>query len=194
MTDDPTDPLARLRLHRPLDAAEPAPRRAAVAAVLRPGPRGHEVLLMKRAERPGDPWSGQIALPGGRAEPIDADLAATARREVLEEVRLDLAADAELLCRLAALRARAQGKLLELDVTPFVFRLLRPVDAVPDRVEAQAVFWLPLAAAARGELDAQHPYEHGGARLQLPAWRFEGHLVWGMTHRMLQGLVRAAGF
>lgn len=194
MTADPDDPLERLRRHRAPDPTEPASRQAAVAAVLRPGRRGHEVLLMQRAERPGDPWSGQVALPGGRAEAHDPDLLATAHREVLEEVRLDLAADGELLCRLEALRARARGKLLDLFVTPFVFRLLRPVDALPDRIEAQAVFWLPLAAAARGELDARVPYEHEGALLQLPAWRFEGHLVWGMTHRMLRGLVQAAGF
>src|SRR6478752_6570976 len=62
---------------------------AAVAAVLVPSPDA--VLLIRRAERAGDPWSGHMALPGGRREPEDADLVETARRETFEEVGLQLA-------------------------------------------------------------------------------------------------------
>ena len=40
-----------------------------------------EILLMRRAQREGDRWSGQIGLPGGHAEDFDEDLVATARRE-----------------------------------------------------------------------------------------------------------------
>ena len=147
---------------------------------------------MRRAERDGDPWSGQISLPGGRAEPGDADLLATALRETREEVNLDLATDAELLCRLEALRARTRGRLLDMDVTPFVFGLLRSVETRPDLVEAHSVFWLPLTCAARGELDEEYALEHEGALHRLPAWRFDSHVVWGMTHRMLTELLRAA--
>lgn len=62
---------------------------AVVAVVLRPGPGGWEVLLCRRAERAGDPWSGHISLPGGRVEPIDREVADTGRRETIEEVGLD---------------------------------------------------------------------------------------------------------
>ena len=162
--------------------------------MLRSGALGPELLLMRRAERAGDPWSGQVSLPGGRRQPEDADLLATALREAREEVGLDLAADAELLCRLAPLRARTRGRLLDLDVTPFAFRLGRAVEATPDQVEARAVFWLPLARAARGELDDEVELVHEERALRLPAWRFDEHVVWGMTHRMVTRLMTVAGW
>src|SRR5262245_39852984 len=45
---------------------------AAVVAMVRPGRGGAELLLIERAEHPDDPWSGHMALPGGRYEPCDA--------------------------------------------------------------------------------------------------------------------------
>ena len=64
---------------------------AAIAVTLRMGEREPELLLIKRSEHEGDPWSGHVACPGGRREPGDADLAATAMRETLEETGIDLA-------------------------------------------------------------------------------------------------------
>src|SRR5262245_1701845 len=56
-------------------------RQAAVAAILRDKPHGTEVLLIRRAARDGDPWSGHMAFPGGQREPEDRDLLTTAERE-----------------------------------------------------------------------------------------------------------------
>src|SRR5437868_134308 len=70
---------------------EMAPRRAAVAAVLRQGEIEPEVLFIHRAEHPLDPWSGHMAFPGGRVEPQDASEQAAAERETEEEVGLRLA-------------------------------------------------------------------------------------------------------
>ncbi|HEU4700285.1 MAG TPA: NUDIX domain-containing protein, partial [Gemmatimonadales bacterium] len=80
---------AGLAAHRPVTANDPTLRWAAVALVVTPAP--DSMLLIRRAERAGDPWSGHMALPGGRHSRGDADLAATAMRETAEEVgvRLD---------------------------------------------------------------------------------------------------------
>ena len=199
-----------LEAHR-FEAPEPLDRRAAVAIVLhfsrgagsteadleqgaeedadRGLGEGPEVLLMKRVVRAGDPWSGQISLPGGRMEPEDDDLLATAIRETHEELGVALHESAEVWGELEPLRARARGKIVPLDVSPFVFLAHgRPRFHVPGD-EAEDAFWFPLRQAASGSLDVPYYLEHEGQRLKLPSWSFEGHTVWGMTHRILSGLI-----
>ena len=78
----------RLAEHRPRVEDDPELLWAAVAIVLAPDPDA--VLLIRRAERAGDPWSGHMALPGGRYEPKDPDLLGTALRETVEEVGVAL--------------------------------------------------------------------------------------------------------
>lgn len=96
-----------------------AGRCAAVAVLLHDEPLGPRVLLMKRAERVGDPWSGHISLPGGGYEPRDVDLLQTSIRETHEELGIDLSG-ARLLGKLPALHPRTSGPK-GLEVTPFVF-------------------------------------------------------------------------
>jgi 8-oxo-dGTP pyrophosphatase MutT (NUDIX family) len=174
--------------------AEPEPggpgRRAAVALVLRTRPQT-EVLLMRRTERAGDRWSGQIGLPGGHADAGDRDLVATALREAREEVGLDLARDARLLGHLVPVQAKARGTLLEMWITPFVFHARAELAPVPGP-EAVETFWLPLERARSGELAAVHRYQRGDEERVLPAWRFEGRVVWGLTYEILSALLRLA--
>jgi 8-oxo-dGTP pyrophosphatase MutT (NUDIX family) len=159
-------------------------RRAAVAAVLRETDGDLEVLLMRRVERIGDRWSGQISLPGGHVEPTDADVVAAAIRETREEVGLDLAHDTEVLGELTPLQALARGRRVDLWITPVVF-LYSGAGALTLGPEADDAFWLPLGAVRRGELDAEHRYEHEGTIHPLPSWRFGERVVWGLTHRIL---------
>lgn len=161
---------------------------AAVAALLRPGPDGAEVLLMQRAQRAGDPWSGHVSLPGGRREPGDPDLATTAMREAHEELAVELAAHAALVGVLPTVPATAKGKILPMSITPFVFVQRTPV---APRVSAEAVghFWMPLDAAARGAFDDVLPYQTPTTVLNLPCWRYDGHAVWGLTYRVVRSLL-----
>ena len=90
--------LARAVARRPSLQLEPddrtLARQAATALVLRPRTDDAlELLFIKRAEWAGDPWSGQVAFPGGRHEPHDPDLLTTSVRETQEETGIDLAAD-----------------------------------------------------------------------------------------------------
>jgi len=179
--------LARL----PVPEPEHAPARRAAVAVplsLAGEPR---VLLMRRVAREGDPWSGQVSLPGGGRAPGDPDLRATAVRETREEVGVDLDREAEYLGPLAPLRARARGAVLDMDVSPFVFALRGEI-APRVGAEAEEAFWLPLERVLRGELDHVHVYRHAdGSARELPAWRFEERVVWGMTHSILSALLDA---
>jgi 8-oxo-dGTP pyrophosphatase MutT (NUDIX family) len=166
---------------------------AAVAAVLREG-AGHdggggaEVLLIRRAEREGDPWSGHMAFPGGRRDPGDADLLATALRETREEVGLDLGARGTLLGRLDDLQAISRSRPTGMTITPFVFSLSGEVALTFDPEEVAEALWVPLAPLARGEGAGTVVYEREAGPVELPCWRVGGRVVWGLTHRMLQAL------
>ena len=167
--------------------AERDRRRAAVAVLLHDEPVGPRVLLMKRAEREGDPWSGHISLPGGRFDAADPDLFAAAVRETREELGLDLVG-ARYLGQLPALMPRMAGPN-GIEVTPFVF--LTDVAVEPQcGPEALAAFWLPLESAAAGHYDGTYTYP--GSAMTFPSWNYEGHVIWGLTWRILGDLLAAA--
>lgn len=162
-------------------------KRAAVAAVLRDSQLGPEVLLIRRAENPQDPWSGHMALPGGREEPSDKDLLATAVRETREEVALDLLASARLLGRLDNLPAIARGRRVGLTIVPYVFELLEEVPLAPNH-EVAEYLWTPLTPLMTGAWATTIPYELEGQKLLVPAHAVQGRFVWGLTYRMLESL------
>ncbi len=163
------------------------PRRAAVAVVLRGTNEGPEVLLMKRAEHPGDRWSGHVSFPGGREEPDDPTMFDTAVRETREEVGIDLLATSRPLGRLQTTDTRPRTPIRPLVIIPFVFELAGPVTLQPN-AEVQECFWLPLEPAFRGEFDGVHPYQLGPVRMKLPCWHHAGKTIWGLTYKMLLDL------
>jgi 8-oxo-dGTP pyrophosphatase MutT (NUDIX family) len=156
---------------------------AAVAAVVRDGPHGAEVLLIKRADRAGDPWSGQMAFPGGRRDPRDAHLLETARRETLEEVGLDLDRHGRLLGPLPDTPTHKN----QIVVRPYVFAVTGDPVLVPN-AEVARVLWTPLAPLVRGEAASSYTFEHDGQKWTLPAYRVEDQFVWGLTYRFLEAL------
>jgi 8-oxo-dGTP pyrophosphatase MutT (NUDIX family) len=164
-------------------------RAAAVAAVLRDGSAGTQVLLIRRAARDGDPWSGHMGLPGGHRETADASLLATAARETAEEIGLALMRDAKLLGRLPDLVAQATPST-PTRVTPFVFGLIREV-TVRSGPEVQEVLWVELGPLARGERDTTLRMVHQGRCVERPAWNVGGRMVWGLTYQMLRSLFEA---
>jgi 8-oxo-dGTP pyrophosphatase MutT (NUDIX family) len=165
-------------------------RRAAVSIVLRAAPTGVTVLLIRRARHPRDPWSGHMAFPGGRQNPDDPDELFTAMRETREEVGLDLARDADLLGRLDDLRAIAEGRPVNLTISPFVFELKREPGLVLS-AEVEEVVWAELDPIYRGDCDTCMEYSREPLSMKLPAWDVHGRIVWGLTHRMLSSLLEA---
>lgn len=169
-------------------------RQAAVAVVLRPSPLGPSVLLMTRAKRDNDPWSGQVSLPGGRREIFDDSLRATAMREAHEELDIALAHHAQLLGPLPTLPATGRGMILPMTITPYVFVENPGAPLLPQpSVEAANFFWLPLAPALAGELNATYEYPYATPPLQLPCWRCNGNVVWGLTYRVLGSFFEEIG-
>jgi 8-oxo-dGTP pyrophosphatase MutT (NUDIX family) len=160
---------------------------AAVAILLRDGAEGGglEALFIHRAERAGDTWSGQMAFPGGRRDPGDADLLATAIRETREEIGIDLAL-AERLGELDDLHPRTPV-LPPIVVRPFVFGLVeRP--AITLSTEVQDAFWASFRALAAPGAWREVTIQHRGAPRTLPAYVLENRTIWGMTERILTQL------
>lgn len=184
------------RLARRLDDREPRraevdgdPARAAVAVLFRPSSEQDvELLLIRRAERAGDPWSGQMGLPGGRMSATDPSLLSTVLRETLEEIGIDISASGVILGQLDELRPRTPV-LPPIVVTPFVAVVAPGREAVPNE-EVAEVLWVPAsvltAPAALGEATVQTSV----GELTVPAFRVGSRVVWGMTERILSQLLQ----
>jgi 8-oxo-dGTP pyrophosphatase MutT (NUDIX family) len=158
-------------------------RRAAVAVVIAAGDLGDDLLLVRRATYPGDPWSGHIALPGGGAEPGDGSLEETARRETLEETGIDLRRS-DCLASLAPVTPRSRGVPL-VSVAAFVFRYDgdRRVTMSPEIVEA---WWVPVADLEKPEAwQITTIATADGLSIDARAFQLRGHTLWGLTERIL---------
>lgn len=182
---------ARLAARTPVDALDdPAARHAAVAAVLRVT-QEPELLFIKRAEAPGDPWSGHMAFPGGRFEAGDASLADTAMRETREETDVDISNGGQLLGRLDDLAPRSP-MLPRIVIRPFVAVVPADVSVRPSH-EVAAHFWVPLTEFSRPDRQAEHELRHEGATLRFPGYRVGPHVAWGLTERILRQLLALLG-
>ncbi len=162
-------------------------KNAAVAAIVRDLGPGPELLFIRRSVREGDPWSGQMAFPGGHYEPQDSNLRETALRETSEEIGLDLRRSAELLGPLPRVPAVARGRQVGLTILPLVFELKR---SAPLHLsgEVDEALWAPLRPLLRGERATTHPFEFAGTHYSMPAHDIDGRIVWGLTYRMLETL------
>jgi len=169
--------------------ADAVSSRAAVAVILREGasPRGLEMLFIRRAEHEGDPWSGQIGFPGGRQEPGDRDLAATAERETEEEIGIDLRRSAVAMGALDEIRAMARGRAVDLAIAPFVYRLTEPPE-VRLSSEVTDVHWLALEDLTSDAHHGTFQYRYHESTVELPCLRVGEVVIWGLTYRMFSGL------
>lgn len=172
-------------------AADASARRAAILLLFRESSHGDaELLLIKRAEFEGDPWSGHIACPGGRMEPGDRDLAATAIRETLEETGIDVVRDGEILGTLDDLRPRTLA-LPPIVIRPFVGIVRRDVELTPSDEVADA-FWVPVSSLVDEGSWGTSVIHIRGLDRQERAFRYGDHTVWGLTERALRQLLALA--
>jgi 8-oxo-dGTP pyrophosphatase MutT (NUDIX family) len=159
---------------------EPDRRLAAVALVVVPEP--DSILLIRRAERLGDPWSGQVGLPGGGFDPGDVDLLRTAVRETSEEVGVDLGG-AEYAGSLDDVAPRTPV-LPPVTVRPFVFCLARRPPLTLSGEVAHA-FWIELELFRRPGARVTRAIEILGIPRTIEGYVVGEDFVWGMTERIL---------
>lgn len=153
---------------------------AAVALLLKPEKTDLNVLFVKRVENLADPWSGQMAFPGGKRDLKDANLVKTVVRETLEETGINLLRRSRFLGVLTALSSRPRP---ELKILPFVVLLEhKPLIKLSEK-ELQGFVWISLDEIAK---------HRGSARLsfgEVPAFIIGNIVIWGLTYRILEDLL-----
>jgi 8-oxo-dGTP pyrophosphatase MutT (NUDIX family) len=165
------------QLDAPLD---PSTSWAAVSVIVAPDPDA--VLLIRRAERQGDPWSGHIGLPGGRLDPADRNLGDTALRETHEEVGWSLRPD-QLLGTLPDVWPRTPLPRL-IVVRPYVFAVEQRFEFTLSDEVAEA-FWVPIETLRDPAIYREAMIELRGERRGFPAFHLGQHVIWGLTERIL---------
>lgn len=161
-------------------------RAAAVLVLIGDGAIGPEIVFVERAASMRT-HAGQIALPGGAADPDDADLAATAVREAHEETGVD-PGGVQVLGALAPAHVAVSG----FDVTAVVawWRRRSPLRAADPR-EVASVLVVPVAELTdpAHRVSVRHPSGYTG-----PAFEVAGLLIWGLTAHLIDGVLRLAGW
>jgi 8-oxo-dGTP pyrophosphatase MutT (NUDIX family) len=179
------------RLERALAGRTPQPaerdepfKEAAVALIIRPCANDDaELLFIRRSLRAGDPWSGQIGLPGGRFEPADASLEETALRETFEEVGLDLRAEGRVLGMLDEIRPRTPV-LPPIIVRPYVVVVERTPDLVLSD-EVAEVRWVRVSELFVPGARVSTTVSVRDLRMRVDAFQHGDFTIWGMTERIL---------
>ena len=158
-------------------------KEAAVALLLRPCDE-IELLLIKRAVHEKDPWSGHVALPGGRRDASDPDLVHTALRETLEEVGIAVDRHTAFIGALDEVAPRTP-RLPPLIIAPFVFAVPRETEAKPSAQEVDAAIWVPLSALRDEGAASEILIELEGGSRSFPSLKYGEYVIWGLTHRIL---------
>ena len=168
---------------------EPLPsKRAAVAISLRSGVLGPEILMIQRAVREGDPWSGHMGFPGGRKDATDVTDVDCAKRETREEISFDLDTYGELICQLSDVNTGWRTDRPEMLVAPFIFK----VDSTPTfelNHEVDDTLWVPLNFLLDDANRGRHQWDWRGEVLESDAFTYEGRLIWGLSLMMIDELL-----
>jgi len=167
-------------------------KRAAVAIGLRDGSAGPEILMIQRAVREGDPWSGHMGCAGGRKDDTDASDEACAKRETLEEIGFDLEVHARCICQLSDVNTGWRADRPEMLVAPFVFEV-ESLSELTLNHEVAATVWIPLQFLLDDNNRGRHQWDWRGEVLESDAFTYNGHLIWGLSLIMIDELLEIVG-
>jgi 8-oxo-dGTP pyrophosphatase MutT (NUDIX family) len=149
---------------------------AAVALLLRDVEGDLKLLVVKRVENPKDPWSGQMALPGGRRETKDKNLRETAIREAFEETGIDLLNDARFLGVLEAVRSAVRPGMT---VLPFVVLIGYEPEIRLSHEELEQYIWVTPKQLVENKGSTKFSFG------TFPAYIIGSNVIWGLTYMIL---------
>jgi 8-oxo-dGTP pyrophosphatase MutT (NUDIX family) len=187
MTLDEIRDALDARQHKPAKFKATS-RQASVAMILSGREKDLEVCFIRRAERAGDPWSGQVAFPGGKADSSDRDAHSVAERETHEEVGLKLTASH----RVGPLPTR-QVATRNLVLSPFIYHIGSDEKNTvfarePD--EVAHVFWVPMSHLFKQSSATELEYPIGGSGMTFPGIRYQEDVIWGLTLNVLDSFAQ----
>jgi len=152
---------------------------AAVAVLLKQEKGDFSVFFVKRVENPVDPWSGQMAFPGGKRDPKDVNLKQTVVRETLEETGINLLDRCQFLGVLTALRSRPRP---DLRILPFVVLTdYEPIVRLNQK-ELKDFLWVQLKELIQSKTFVK--FDFG----EVPAYSVRNEVIWGLTYNILENL------
>lgn len=154
---------------------------AAVALLLKPKSCGFDILFVKRVENSADPWSGQIAFPGGKRESKDANLKQTIVRETMEETNINLLFQCRFLGVMVALRSKSRP---EMKVLPFIILLEREPQIKLNKKELESFVWFSLGEKFPNKSTMKSDLG------EFPAFLLGRTVVWGLTYRILKNFIQ----
>lgn len=162
---------------------------ACVSLILKKSFDHFELAFIRRAHNPQDPWSGQIAFPGGRREKEDANDIATALRETREEVGWQLK-ESDFLGFLSDVQARSRSGILNFFLRPLVFYVSadQPLDQI-DPKEVDQVFWISHEYLENPKHKTSVDIPSRG--FDLPGIKLPtGDTLWGLTYMVTQEILQ----
>lgn len=155
-------------------------RRGAVGVLIKEEAEDLWLLMIKRGENPRDPWSGQMAFPGGHADSRDGTLFDTVAREAVEEVGINVHNQQFLGC----LR-NVEPRNSPMVVTPFIFLITERVHPTTSR-EAKEILWIPLSFLLDPRNISSIVVPIGGEEVSMGCYRYSNRIIWGMSFRIIQ--------
>lgn len=185
MVNREADAIEKLsKVLKPISAAEGGDASAAVALLLKSVDQGLYVFFVKRVETPSDPWSGQMALPGGKRNEADQNLKQTVIRETLEETNINLLDCCRFLGVMEPLRSTRRP---EMKVLPFVI-LIEHEPSIKLNEELEWFVWISPQELAQNKNTVKLS---SGER---PAYIVGNNVIWGLTYKILEKFVRILGY